>query len=191
MTTNSTPQVTAPGSTGTRLAPAGKAWDAVCVSRFLGLQTVERLGTAAGPVIIDPAGRTMYFLVPPGTSRAWTVPQTTALGEATHVVLPPERKQSPPGLYWLMPLSRPLTSASALHQALTAVQGPRPDPRPREPRDLAQLTFGQAQGWNCALCGARLIADRSLGMFTHHGGLITEPTELWACAPACRNAPGS
>ncbi|MEU4507768.1 hypothetical protein [Streptomyces sp. NPDC024089] len=187
MTTHPAPEATTPGFPGTRLAPAGQAWDAVSVSRFLGLQAVERLGAAAGPTIMDPAGRTMYFLVPPGTTRTWTVPQTTALGETTHVVLPPDHKQAPPGPYWLLTPRRTLTSTRALQQALTAVQGPRTETRPDEPRDLARLTFGQAQGWNCALCGVQLLADRSLGVFTHDRGLLTEPTELWACAPACRN----
>lgn len=78
------------------------------------------------------------------------------------------------------------TSTSALQQALTAVQGPCTETRSDEPRDLATVNFGQAQGRNCALCGAQLLADRSLGVFTHDRGLLTEPTELWACAPACR-----
>ncbi|MFF1351318.1 hypothetical protein ACFVZJ_36065 [Streptomyces sp. NPDC058322] len=126
-------------------------------------------------------------MFPPGTTRTRTVPQTTALGETTHVVLPPDRKQAPPGPYWLLPRQTlTSTSTSALQQALTAVRGPRAETRPDEPRDLATVNFGQAQGRNCALCGAQLLADRSLGAFTHDRGLLTEPTELWACAPACR-----
>lgn len=80
----------------------------------------------------------------------------------------------------------PAPAPSALQQALTAVQGPCTETRSDEPRDLATVNFGQAQGRNCALCGAQLLADRSLGVFTHDRGLLTEPTELWACAPACR-----
>src|SRR6478609_7068786 len=113
----------------------------------------------------------------PGTTRTWTVPQTAALSETTHVVLPPDHKQAPPGPYWLLP-RRTRTSTSALQQALTAVRGPRAETRPDEPRDLATVNFGQAQGRNCALCGAQLLADRSLGAFTHDRGLLTEPTEL-------------
>ncbi|MEU5452491.1 hypothetical protein [Streptomyces californicus] len=52
--------------------------------------------------------------------------------------------------------------------------------------DLERVTFDQAKGWRCALCGDRLTADRSLGTFTAGAGLLTDPTELWACAPACR-----
>ncbi|MFE7051299.1 hypothetical protein [Streptomyces californicus] len=52
--------------------------------------------------------------------------------------------------------------------------------------DLERITFDQAKGWRCALCSDRLTADRSLGTFTAGAGLLTDPTELWACAPACR-----
>lgn len=36
------------------------------------------------------------------------------------------------------------------------------------------------------LCDAILTADRSLGTFTADTGLLTDPTELWACARPCR-----
>lgn len=150
----------------------------------------EQLGAAAGPTVMDPAGRTMYFLVPPGTTRTWAVPRTTALGVATHVVLPPDHKQAPPGPQWLLTPNRTFTSTSALQRALVTFQGPRTRARPDELCDLARLTFGQAQVRNCALCGAQLLTDRSLGVFTHDRGLLTEPTELRACAPVCRT-PGT
>ncbi|WP_228923927.1 hypothetical protein [Streptomyces sp. DH7] len=52
--------------------------------------------------------------------------------------------------------------------------------------DLERVTFEQAKGWRCALCDAILTADRSLGTFTAGSGLLTDPTELWACARPCR-----
>ncbi|MDX3488377.1 hypothetical protein [Streptomyces sp. ID05-18] len=52
--------------------------------------------------------------------------------------------------------------------------------------DLERITFEQAKGWRCALCDAILTADRSLGTFTADTGLLTDPTELWACAHLCR-----
>ncbi|MFD0039292.1 hypothetical protein ACFVIZ_16830 [Streptomyces anulatus] len=52
--------------------------------------------------------------------------------------------------------------------------------------DLERVTFEQAKGWRCALCDAILTADRSLGTFTADTGLLTDPTELWACARPCR-----
>ncbi|WP_405551241.1 hypothetical protein OG215_41430 (plasmid) [Streptomyces globisporus] len=62
-----------------------------------------------------------------------------------------------------------------------------PAPRTELPGvDLERVTFQQAKGWRCALCGTPLTADRPLGTFTAARGLLTEPTELWACAPPCR-----
>ncbi|MCX4523964.1 hypothetical protein ACIRQO_36330 [Streptomyces anulatus] len=52
--------------------------------------------------------------------------------------------------------------------------------------DLERVTFEQAKGWRCPLCDAILTADRSLGTFTADTGLLTDPTELWACARPCR-----
>ncbi|MEV7897924.1 MULTISPECIES: hypothetical protein [Streptomyces] len=52
--------------------------------------------------------------------------------------------------------------------------------------DLERVTFDQAKGWNCALCNIPLTSDRSLGVFAAETGLLTEPTELWACARPCR-----
>ncbi|MFJ2080594.1 hypothetical protein ACIOGW_36040 [Streptomyces anulatus] len=52
--------------------------------------------------------------------------------------------------------------------------------------DLERVTFEQAKGWRCPLCDATLTADRSLGTFTADTGLLTDPTELWACAHPCR-----
>lgn len=144
---------------GARLAPAGKDLDAVRVTRFVGLQVTELLGSAVGPVIMDPSARSMYFLVSPGTTGAWSdLPQCTTLGETDHVVMPPQGKQTPPGLDWLIPAQQPLTSTPALREALETVLGPRlaaaPDPR----LNHLHLTFDQIRGWNCALCGARLHA---------------------------------
>lgn len=169
------------GPAGTRIVAAGETWDAVRVGRFLGLQALERLGSVAGPVLVDPAARTMYFLVPAGSTSTWDVPQSQALGETNHIVIPPAARQSPPGPYWLVNSHRPLTSTTALGEALQTVQGPRVDPL----LNLASLTFDQVKGWNCALCNTRLHADRLLGVFSTGQGILTDPTELWACAPAC------
>ncbi|WNI34376.1 hypothetical protein [Streptomyces sp. ITFR-6] len=134
---------------------------------------------------MDPAARTMYFLVPAGSTREWDIPQTQPLGDTNHVVVPPETRQSPPGPYWLVSAHRPLTSTMVLREALQNVQGPRT----ALPLVLESLTLDQIRGWNCALCNARLRADRPLGTFSTGLGILTEPTELWACAPACRAVP--
>ncbi|MCD9904360.1 hypothetical protein LUR56_38570 [Streptomyces sp. MT29] len=173
-----------PGFAETRIAAAGKTWDAVRTNRFLGLQAVERLGSTAGPVIVEPTA--VYFLVPAGTTRTWDVPQSTGLSDTHYVVLPAQGKTQPPGPYWLLPPRRPLGNTDDLRRALEAAQGPRPT---ETTVDLARLTMDQVRGFTCALCGTRLYADRPLGTFTATEGLCTEPTELWACAPTCSALP--
>ncbi|WP_431043898.1 hypothetical protein ACQUSR_19695 [Streptomyces sp. P1-3] len=51
--------------------------------------------------------------------------------------------------------------------------------------DVRRLALDQMRGWYCALCRARLFADRSLGRFEITFGRTTETVELWACAPSC------
>ncbi|MFI0780685.1 hypothetical protein [Streptomyces sp. NPDC021212] len=51
--------------------------------------------------------------------------------------------------------------------------------------DPATLTREQLQGWACALCGAHLTVDRSLGTVTVDHGTTRTTYEVWACAPAC------
>lgn len=62
-----------------------------------------------------------------------------------------------------------------------------PAPRTELPGvDLERVTFEQAKGWRCALCAVCLTADRPLGTFAARRGLLTEPTELWACRSPCQ-----
>lgn len=76
---------------------------------------------------MDPAARSTYCLVPPGTTRAWSnLPQCTALGETNNVVLPSQHKQTPPGPHWLIPAQQLLASTLVLREALEAVFGPCP-----------------------------------------------------------------
>lgn len=54
------------------------------------------------------------------------------------------------------------------------------------PVDWRTLNGDQLKGWACALCGARLYADRPIGkVTTHFRGREPEDVELWACAPQC------
>jgi hypothetical protein len=114
VTTGSSTQI--PGFADTRITAAGKEWDAVRVDRFLGLQAADRLGAAAGPVIVEPTA--MYFLVHPGATRGWGLPQSKGLGETHYVVLPAPGRNHPPGPYWLLPPERPLASAEDVRRAL-------------------------------------------------------------------------
>ncbi|WP_432104454.1 hypothetical protein [Streptomyces sp. bgisy091] len=169
------------------MAPAGVDWDAIRVPRFVGLQVIELLGPQVGPVIVNPAARTMYFLVPPGTTAAWTtLAPTTVLGKGSHVFLPARHQQKPPGPYWLTPCRQPLADTPTLRTTLASLLDSHPDTALDPRLDLTRLTFNQVKGWDCALCGSRLHADRSLGIHRSDTGLLTEPTELWACAPVCR-----
>jgi len=177
-----------PSIAGTRIVAAGRDWDAVRMPRFIGLQTLNALKAPPGAIAVEPGARSLYFFVPPGTTRTWHLPQSTALGETNHVVLPPDGKELPPGPYWLIsPLRGRLhTDTDALHTALEIVLGPRsPDADPDQP-NLDRITPEQARGWRCALCGAELIIDRPLGMFCTGAGLLARPTALFACEPRCR-----
>ncbi|MDQ0693576.1 hypothetical protein [Streptomyces sp. W4I9-2] len=107
-----------PGCAGARIAAAGKEWDAVRTDRFLGLQAVDRLGAAAGPVIVEPAA--VYFLVPAGGTKAWDLPQSKGLGTGHYVVLPAADRTRPPGPYWLLPPDRPLAAVDDVRRALKA-----------------------------------------------------------------------
>ncbi|MEU7151166.1 hypothetical protein AB0B15_24545 [Streptomyces sp. NPDC045456] len=51
-----------------------------------------------------------------------------------------------------------------------------------------RLTGPQQEGWHCALCGARLYADRSLGIHRILSCGQEIDAELWACAPSCEAA---
>ncbi|TGA88446.1 hypothetical protein [Streptomyces sp. MZ04] len=55
--------------------------------------------------------------------------------------------------------------------------------------DPSTLNGDQLRGWACALCGARLYADRPLGIATLVREKSTEDVELWACAPSCPSRP--
>ncbi|GAA1671257.1 hypothetical protein [Streptomyces yatensis] len=48
--------------------------------------------------------------------------------------------------------------------------------------------FGQLQGWNCALCAARLYADRPICTVEVDYGGVTETCRLYVCAPSCEAA---
>ena len=108
---------------GMELVPAGVRWDAVKVGRHLAVRAIELIAMP-GAVTVDPAPPepVLYFFVPPGSAAAWDVPETRALGHNAHVVLPPEQKEAPPGLYWLITQRNGLTPAAVLREALVVVR---------------------------------------------------------------------
>jgi hypothetical protein len=112
---------------GMRLAPAGVAWDAVKVNRYLAVRAIEHIAQP-GAVAVDPAPAepVLYFFVPVGSAAVWDVPQTRVLTVNSHVVLPPDGKEAPPGPYWLVSPSRGLTSTADLRHALNEAQDGEP-----------------------------------------------------------------
>ncbi|WP_307841403.1 hypothetical protein [Streptomyces endocoffeicus] len=63
-------------------------------------------------------------------------------------------------------------------QSLAAARGiEMPDPD--------TLTGPQLEGWHCALCGRRLLADQFLGSVEWTCGSSTREVELWVCRPLC------
>ncbi|TLS45755.1 hypothetical protein FE633_13410 [Streptomyces montanus] len=172
---------------GIWITPAGRYWDAVRLPRRLGLDAFNAVTGPLGAVVMAPVTRGMYFLVPPGTTRSWNLPQTVGLGEAAHIALPPAGRKYPPGPYWLVPPRRSQlhTPTYDLHCAVEIALGLRPGRPTADRPDLARLSLKQVKGVHCALCSHRLDQARKLGVFCTGEGLLAEPTELRACAPDC------
>lgn len=107
------------------LCPAGTWWDAIRAPEQVGRRAVELIeeqGLPAGSVVLDDGGREprMYFMTPVGTAACWDAPGTVALGTSCHVLVPPAKRTSGPGLHWYrLPTGpRTLTSPDALLRAL-------------------------------------------------------------------------
>ncbi|WP_433246819.1 hypothetical protein ACQPYK_45905 [Streptosporangium sp. CA-135522] len=79
-----------PDST-TSLFPWSKEfeWDAIRVPRYIGLATLTRLPEGDFPVIVDPAERTVYFLIPAGETDDWERPDTRILVVTHRFLMPP------------------------------------------------------------------------------------------------------
>ncbi|MFI7049015.1 hypothetical protein [Streptosporangium sandarakinum] len=91
--------------------------------RYIGLATLTRLPVIDFPVIVDPAERTVYFLVPAGDADDWEVPDARIQLVTGHLLVPPAHQRMPPGRYWLaMPqrLARPRQLRTALEQACSS-----------------------------------------------------------------------
>ncbi|WP_282695507.1 hypothetical protein [Streptomyces sp. CC208A] len=101
------------------LLPLGRRWSAVKASETIGLPAAQVLDV--GPVIYEPAGRAVFFLVPVDTQ--WDHPGTELLGDTTWLTVPVPTVTAPPGPHWLTPPdgSGRLVDPSALRVAL----GPR------------------------------------------------------------------
>ncbi|AUH40474.1 hypothetical protein CXR04_09585 [Streptomyces sp. CMB-StM0423] len=105
---------------------AGEYWDAVRVDRSLGLLALKELGDSAGPVIQDPWGKILYFLVPPGSTRDWDVEHTVPCGPSHYVGVPPLEAEEH-SLHWVIPpgRGRGCTRPADLRRELLCVIRPR------------------------------------------------------------------
>lgn len=103
------------------LTRAGEDWDAVRVTVAVGEQVMDRLGPACGSVVSD--GAHMWFFVEPGQGDRLTMPGVTVLDSSGYVLMPADRRTSPPGPYWARTAYRRVTNTHRLFTALTAVIG--------------------------------------------------------------------
>jgi hypothetical protein len=89
-------------STTIVVLPTGTLFDAVKVPLHTG-RLVHEAGIE-GPVISDPMGQVLYFLVPPGTSRTWKAGgDIVCRGTGTFLTVPVPEVTAPPGPHWLQP----------------------------------------------------------------------------------------
>lgn len=103
---------------GMQIAPLAAEWDGIRVPRHVGLAMLQRLSHVGPPVIVDPAERALYFLVPVGAADGWELPDRRILDIRREIILPPTQRQMPPGRYWL---TSPTWSARrAGHRSLRA-----------------------------------------------------------------------
>ncbi|MFF4748864.1 DUF6415 family natural product biosynthesis protein [Streptomyces sp. NPDC002514] len=102
--------------------PAWERWETIRIGRFYGLQALARLGTF-GTVAIDPVTPAVYFFVDIGSVASWPEgPASGAFSVTTDFMPPPDDRQMPPGVYWLVPPQQGavrLTDGLALLAALT------------------------------------------------------------------------
>jgi hypothetical protein len=77
-------------------------WDGIRVPRHVGLTMLHHLSKVSPPVIVDPAERTLYFLVPIGSADHWQLPERQVADIRRRLILPPAQQQMPPGRYWLL-----------------------------------------------------------------------------------------
>ncbi|WP_431043899.1 hypothetical protein ACQUSR_19700 [Streptomyces sp. P1-3] len=90
----------------------------------VGALALEALGDGSGAVIADLYGRSLYWLVTPGSAADWRLPHVSMLGakahEVTYVGVPPAGCVRGPGVHWRVPYARDryLTDPDRLHRAL-------------------------------------------------------------------------
>jgi hypothetical protein len=117
----------------TRVPLGGRLFDVVITTSGVqarsAIALMDEIQGGCGPVIEDPEGGWLYWLVPPGSCARWT-PHTHAvcLGAPHTITLPSLRRTVPPGPYWVRPsASDRLVPTGPLREALAQF---RPEPTP-------------------------------------------------------------
>ncbi|WP_461015688.1 hypothetical protein, partial [Streptomyces daliensis] len=103
------------------------------VPAYLGDRVLARLGRESGAVIRDPYGNRLTWLVPPGTTSGWVIPETSwvqLLSTTQHVTVPPGWCTRSAFTHWARGWAEHgLTDARLLYVVLDAViraeHGPR------------------------------------------------------------------
>ncbi|MFD6421693.1 hypothetical protein [Streptomyces sp. NPDC060198] len=105
-------------SAGVVLLPLGRFWSAVRCDGYDGLAAAAAV---SGPIVHDPVGQVVYFLVP--TSTEWPdLPGSQLLGDTCWLAVPAPDRLEPPGVHWLQAPdgSGLLVDPAALAAAFTA-----------------------------------------------------------------------
>jgi hypothetical protein len=123
-----------PSGRSAQLQPAGRAWDVVRVSRFIGRPALGALGGATGAVIENPFDGVLYWLIEPGAAAEWDMsrlPSIEVWGATAYLEVPPVARTTGPGVHWRVPLrcgryfTDPTALLAALKIATSAALGPR------------------------------------------------------------------
>ncbi|MGP3959733.1 hypothetical protein ACTWPT_27350 [Nonomuraea sp. 3N208] len=91
----------AQAAAGMQIAPLAAESDGIRVPRHVGLAMLQHLPNVNQPVIVDPAERPLYFLVPVGATDSWKLPNRRILDVRRQIILPSAQRQMPLGRYWL------------------------------------------------------------------------------------------
>lgn len=124
---------------GTRVPLGGDLFDVVItgggVEGHAVAVVMDEVQRGCGPVIDDPGGGWLYWLVPPGSAEAWELHDHAVCVGAPHTItLPDLSSRATPGPYWLRPCaSDRLVPTKPLRRAVARC---RPLPAPHSALSL-------------------------------------------------------
>lgn len=124
---------------GTRVPLGGDLFDVVITGGGVEGHAVavlmDEVQRGCGPVIDDPGGGWLYWLVPPGSAEAWKPHDHAVCVGASHTItLPALSSRTSPGPYWLRPCaSDRLVPTKPLRRAVDRC---RPVPAPHSALSL-------------------------------------------------------